>query len=363
MNIEFIKLHKFIEDNEELMSYINRLLETANYKKQEDNKESLDKLQELGKNYLEETELLEKIMKEMNILGLNLSHENLIYLDGYIPEYVEDPKEAIQKYGHYSFRHNDEYCCYHDYEWENEDRVSYPITIDGFKVTKGILIDEAENHTSKKEYETWLKENSELNKELKELETIIAKDLELLDKKILGKRQLKEKILTNKEKLVNLQSKKQQGDYLKKKSDFFEYIDGEKKKLIVEYLNSIDKCNTISVDIKKEVCGLHQAKEKKIIANVDQLIEMAIKYGFVSKEEVDKYHYILMNIDLSNVMVSDSYIDNIETGRYYWYGDDSVKQLIGKYCYKIVGMKLAEDFDSLAKEAEEKTKTKKLGDK
>ena len=359
MNIEFIKLHKFIEDNEELMSYINRLLKVIDYKNKENNNESLNKLQKLGNSYLEETEATEELMEKMNSLGLNLSSESVIYLDGYIPEYVEDSKKAIQKYGHYSFRHNDEYCCYHDYEWENEDRVSYPITINGFKVTKKILEDEEKNHTSKKNYEKWLKENPEINTELKELEIIISQDLELLDKKIFGKKQLKERILANKEKLINLQNRKQQGDYLKKRSDFFASLKGEKKELVIEYLNSIDKCNNISIDIKKEVCGLHISCKDEMISNVDQLIEMAINYEFVSEQEVEKYNYILMNIDLSNVMVSDSYIDNIKTGRYYWYGDDATKQLIGKYCHKIVDMKLEEDVKHLTKEAEEKAKTKK----
>ncbi len=360
MNIEFIKLHKFIEDNEELISYINKLLNTAIYKNQEDNKERLERLQELGNSYLEETESLNNIIDKMSSLGLVLDEDNeLVHLEGYIPEYVEDSKDALCEYGHFYYRHNDKYCCYHDHEWENEDRVSYSTSINGFKITKDIIENENKNHLSKNAYDIWLKDNSNIGNELKELENTITQDLELLDKKIFGKKQLRDKILANKEKLIRLKNEKKRGDYLKKKSDFFESIDEEKKQLLIEYLNSIDKCNSISVDVKEEYFGLKTSNEKEMISNVDSLIEMAIKYGFISEDEVEKYNYILMNIDLSNVIVTDSYVDSIKSGRYFW-KNESVRRLINNYCSKIVDMKLTAEFNSLSKEAEEKAKEKKL---
>ena len=62
MSIEYAKLYKFIENNEEIMSYIDKLMDTVEVKDQQNKKESLEKLQKLGTSYVEKTKQLESIM-------------------------------------------------------------------------------------------------------------------------------------------------------------------------------------------------------------------------------------------------------------------------------------------------------------
>ena len=116
MSIEYAKLYKFIENNEEVMSYIDKLMETVEVKDQQNKKESLEKLQKLGASYVEKTKQLESIMKKMNSKGLYFTDESVFYLEGYTAKYEENSKEAYREFGHYSFNHNNEYCGYHDAE-------------------------------------------------------------------------------------------------------------------------------------------------------------------------------------------------------------------------------------------------------
>ena len=356
MNTEFIKLYKFIEGNEEIMSYLEKLLKTIDYKDQIKHQSNLDKLQELGDKYLEATKKITEAKNKLEKSGLVLTDDSKIYLEGYNAKYEEDSNKAYKKYGHYSFYHNEEYSIYHDYEWLNENRVSFPTTINGFEVTKKILFDEEENHTSKKEYEKWLQENPNLINELNQLEKEINEDLELLEKKIFGKKALKEKIERNKEKLIELNNKKNHGEYLKKKSIFFESLDDENKALINDYLDSIDNCNDLSKNIRDIMFQLNKSCESELFANIDQMIEEAIAFGFVTQEEVEKYEYILINMDLSNVLIDD---DTIKVFKNHVYAATRDKIFIDKYCKRIFKMRMQKDFNNVSKEAEAKTKVKK----
>lgn len=357
MNIEYIKLCKFIEDNKELKNYIERLLSTVKYKDIDNNKIILDNLQELGDKYIQAESEIEKTREELESLGMTFTEDTMFYPEGHIPEYEEDSNDALRNYGHYSFNHNDEYCCYHDHEWLNEDRVGYPTSINGIEISKEILEDERVNHTSKKEYEKWLNEHSNLNEELNELAKEINKDLELLDKKIFGKTKLDKKIKANKEKLLRLNNIKLQGDNLKRKCDFFEGLDDRKYDLLNNYLNSIEECNNISKEINNSMRKLHMSSEIELISDVDKLVEEAINYGIVTPEEVEKYDYILMNIDTSNVIVSDDYIKEFNSG-YSWHRNRTIDTLVDNYGSKIMKLRMQKEYDNLSKEAEAKVKTK-----
>ena len=355
MNNEYIKLYKFIEENEEIKSYIDKLLKTIEIKNQNNNKDKLDKLQELGAEYVEETDHIDGLMDKIEELGLEFDETDFVYLDGYNAEYEEDSSKALRKYGHYSFFHNNEYCCYHDMEWLNEDRVGYPIGMNGYSLTKEVLEDEKNNHTSKKKYEKWLEENSELETELENLKKQVHEDIELLDKKLFGKSKIKERLVLNQEKLTKLKDKQKQGDYLKRNSDFFEGLDEEKISLIEEYLNSIDKLNNTSIEIRENFYGLKHSCEKEMLSDVDSLIDEAIHYGLVTPEEVEKYDYILTNIDLANIIVSNSYIKNLQI-RVDNYGQSNEQKLIDKYCQRISKLKMKKDFEELSEVADAKVK-------
>lgn len=357
MNIEYIKLCKFIEDNKELNNYIERLLSTVEYKDIEKNQIILDNLQELGDKYIQAESVIEKSREELESLGMIFTEDTMFYPEGRIPEYEEDSNDALGKYGHYSFDHNDEYCCYHDHEWLNEDRVGYPTSINGIEISKEILEDERVNHTSKKEYEKWLNEHSNLNEELNELAKEINKDLELLDKKIFGKAKLDKKIKANKEKLLKLNNIKLQGDNLKKKSELFESLDDHKYDLLNNYFNSIEECNNISKEINNSFRKLYVSEKRELISNVDKLVEEAIRFGVVTPEEVEKYDYILMNIDTSNVVVSDDYIKEFNSLT-SWYRNKTTQSLVDSYGSKIMELRMQQEFDNLSKEAEAKVKTK-----
>lgn len=358
MSIEYTKLYKFIESTDEIMSYMEKLMKTIELKDKENQKESLEKLQELGASYVEKTKHLESIMEEMNNKGLYFTDESVFYFEGYTAKYEENSNEAYKKFGHYSFDHNDEYCGYHDAEWKNEDRISYPTAINGCNITKRILDDEANNHTSQKEYEKWLKENSSLNTELEKLKEEITKDLDLLNKKIFGKKQIKERLSTNKEKLLELNNKKEQGDHLKEKATFYESLDSEKRSLIIDYLDSLEECNSISNDIRDSIFSTNVSCKEKMVNHVDTLIEEAINNGLVTPEEVEKYNYILMNIDLSNIEIDKIEERSYETGAQYWRGSYYTKRLINSYCHKIISMKAKKNYEELAKIAD--TKVKKI---
>jgi hypothetical protein len=69
MNIEYIKLCKFIEDNKELNNYIERLLSTVEYKDIEKNQIILDNLQELGDKYIQAERGLVYIFGQRNSDG------------------------------------------------------------------------------------------------------------------------------------------------------------------------------------------------------------------------------------------------------------------------------------------------------
>ena len=355
MSIEYAKLYKFIENNEEIMSYIDKLMDTVEVKDQQNKKESLEKLQKLGASYVEKTKQLESIMKKMNSKGLYFTDESVFYLEGYTAKYEENSKEAYREFGHYSFNHNNEYCGYHDAEWKNKDRISYPTAINGYSITKEILEDEKNNHTSQKEYEKWLKENSSLNTELEKLKEEITKDLDLLNKKIFGKKKVKESLIAKKEKLLELNNKKTQGEYLKEKATFYESLDSE---IIIDYLDILEECNSISKDIRDSVFSTNKSCEEEMVICVDTLIEEAINNGLATPEEVEKYNYILMNIDLSNIEVDKIEEKGYETGAQYWRGKYHTKKLIDSYCHKIMNMKMEKNYEEVAKKAD--TKVKKI---
>ena len=359
MSIEYMKLYKFIEENEEIMSYINKLMKTNKVIEQMRNKPKLEKLQELGANYIEKIKQLEEIMQKINDNGLQFSNDNLFHLEGFIAKYEEDSSRAFEGYGHYSIDHNYEYCFFHDADWLNEKRVSYPTTISGYSITKEKLEDEKTNHTSQKEYEKWLKENSNLSLELKELESEIEKDLKLLNKKLFGKKQIKERLSANKEKLLELNDKKIYGDNLKAKAAFYENLDSNQKSLIIEYLNLVEECNEITKDIKDYDCSVNMSCQDEMIYNADTLIREAVKYGVVTQEEVEKYNYILMNIDLSDVVLDKFEQSSYESGEHYWNGDYHTKKLIDSYCHMIMKLKMKKNFSSLATKASNKIKMKK----
>ena len=91
---------------------------------------------------------------------------------------------------------------------------------------------------------------------------------------------------------------------------------------------------------------------------VDTLIEEAINNGLVTPEEVEKYNYILMNIDLSNIEVDKIEEKGYETGAQYWRGKYHTKKLIDSYCHKIMNMKMEKNYEEVAKKAD--TKVKKI---
>lgn len=357
MNNEILKMMKVISQNDELREYFIKIFNSAR-KLQEEQKEHIsDDIQEIGKKYYESKEKIEGKIITLSELGLKVSFDSEEFLDGYIPVYVDEERRAFERRGHYAYNTNDEYECYQDEEWENEDRVSFPTALNGIKLSKEILQDERENHSSKLEYEKWRDENSDLENEIKSLYEIISADQKKLKYKCIGKDRIKTKLTNNKAKLQELTSKLNEGNQLRLKAEFFENLTEEQIITIKEYFDMIDDINATSIEFKNQITKsiILNRESLRGIKNMESIIDYALTEGIISSEEQEKVDYILTNVDLSNVLIK-KYEDRPIFFKEDRYANDVLINLLERHCEKVFEKRVQKNVEQLSEEICPKTK-------
>lgn len=180
-------------------------------------------------------------------------------------------------------------------EYSYSDRRTFAIGFNGIKITSEMLSGKNEN-IYQQEYELWQKENADIDKNKIDLAKRLEDKKRRLKITVFNREKAKEEIAEIENELENVRTKISEGITKKEKMNIFNNLTEEQKKVISNYLEAINGCETIGKDIREKIIesiNLGRAETDIKRDKWQRAFDKMVEDGAVSQDIIDDIDSIL----------------------------------------------------------------------